>query len=75
MKKPVNIKSALAGVVLGIVVFATVGAALERSEPVGRYEIVAVDNRALVLDTVTGQVWQQMLVGVVNDEEFARTKR
>ena len=61
MKIQIDLKSLLLGLVLGAGILFTVGAGV--SEPVGRYQITAVNTgsggsgAAFVVDTVTGEVW------------------
>jgi hypothetical protein len=56
MNKKIDIKSALIGLSVGVVVMLGIAAA---SSPgtVGRYQISGTGNHGLVIDTVTGQVW------------------
>ena len=50
-------KNLIIGFALGVIVTATLGAALKQTHEVGRYQIEAGPNRSYVVDTVTGQVW------------------
>ncbi len=60
MKTKLEINSALIG--LGIGVFVTLGLAAASSPgPVGRYQIGGTSSHGLVVDTVTGQVWEKYL--------------
>ena len=54
--KKIDLKSALLGLVLGVIVTAAIGAVSSPAQ-VGRYQIAGTGNQGLVLDTVTGQVW------------------
>jgi hypothetical protein len=74
MNKTIEIKSMFLGLLVGVVAFVAIGAALKAGDTAGRYQIVAGPNRAYVLDTATGQVWQKMITDVVNDEDFAKPK-
>ena len=56
MNTKIDIKSALLG--LGVGVLVTLGIAAASSPgTVGRYQIAGTGNQGLVLDTATGQVW------------------
>jgi hypothetical protein len=67
----IDIKSALLGLILGVVV--TVGTTRTAS----RYQIVSVANQGMVLDTVTGEVWSQpsSWSGKPNRDSFYEPKR
>jgi hypothetical protein len=56
MKTQIDIKSALVGLGLGVLITLGIAAA---SSPgtVGRFQIAGTGNHGLVLDTATGQVW------------------
>ncbi len=57
MKTKIEIKSAVIG--LGIGVLVTLGiAAASSSDRVGRYQIAGTGNHGLVIATATGQVWR-----------------
>ena len=56
MNTKIDIKSALFGIVIGVLVTLAIGAAAP-SGPVGRYQIGGTSNQGLVLDTATGEVW------------------
>jgi hypothetical protein len=64
IKKPMNtkidIKSAMLGLVFGILVTLVVAAASSPG-PVGRYQIAGTAAHGLVLDTATGQAWSAFL--------------
>lgn len=57
MNSKIDFKSALLGLVLGVMATAAIGAATISPAQVGRYQISGTGNQGLVLDTVTGQVW------------------
>lgn len=60
MKTKLDLKSALLGVGLGIVI--TLGVAATTAPGlVGRYQVGGTGNHGLVIDTVTGQVWSAYL--------------
>ena len=60
MKIQIDIKSALCGLIIGVVAMFVIGAGTS-SNPVGKYQIMgaAAPNGAFftVLDTQTGEVW------------------
>ena len=56
MNTKIDIKSALLG--LGVGVLVTIGIAAASSPgPVGRFQIAGTGNQGLVVDTATGRVW------------------
>jgi hypothetical protein len=56
MNTKIDIKSALIGLLLGIVATVAIAAASSPGQ-VGRYQISGTANFGLVVDTATGQVW------------------
>jgi len=58
MKTQFDLKSALAGVLAGVIVTLTIGAAGKANGPTGRFQIAGTHSHALVIDTATGQVWK-----------------
>lgn len=75
MKTKIDIKSALFGLGLGVLV--TLGiAAVSAPGTVGRYQIGGTGNHGLVLDTATGQVWSMFLSssGGRTDGDFYQSK-
>ena len=56
MKIQFDLKSALVGVLAGVIVTLTMGAAV--NGPTGRFQIAGIHSHALVIDTATGQVWR-----------------
>lgn len=56
MNTKIDIKSALFGLSIGVVVALGIAAASSPST-IGRYQIAGTGNQGLVLDTATGQVW------------------
>lgn len=56
MNTKIDIKSALIGLLLGVLVTVAVAAA-SAPGPAGRYQVAGTGNYGLVLDTATGQVW------------------
>jgi hypothetical protein len=59
MKTRIDIKSALIGLSLGVLVALGVGAASPPiSVSVGRYQVACAGNDGLIIDTATGQAWR-----------------
>ena len=56
MKTEIDIKSALIGLLAGIATMLAMGAS-SPTPTVGRYQVGGTASQALVIDTVTGQVW------------------
>ena len=56
MNSKIDIKSALLGLALGVVITLTL-AATTLPGRIGRFQIAGTANHGLVLDTATGQVW------------------
>ena len=56
MNTKIDIKSALIGLLLGVLATAGIAAA-SSSAQAGRYQIAGTGSYGLVLDTATGQVW------------------
>ena len=56
MKKQIDIKSALIGLLAGIAAMLALGAS-SSSPPVGRYQVGGTASQGFVIDTTTGQVW------------------
>lgn len=69
MKIQIDLKSALAGLALGIIAMLAIGAGTE-SNPIGKYQISTSTGInggfAIMVDTQTGQAWEQ-LAGLEND--------
>jgi hypothetical protein len=61
MNHPIDIKSALIGLCLGVTAMLALGASSPTSGPVGRYQIAGTANHGLVIDTATGKVWRAHL--------------
>jgi len=61
MNHPIDTKSALIGLCIGITAMLALGASSPASGPVGRYQIGGTATHGLVIDTVTGHVWTQFL--------------
>lgn len=58
MKTQIDLKSATIGLLAGILLTVTMGAAAKVTGPVGRYQIAGTHSHAFVMDTSTGQVWR-----------------
>ena len=56
MKNKIDAKSALLGILVGILTMSTIGAV--RPGPVGRLQISGTGNFGLLVDTTTGKVWR-----------------
>lgn len=50
-------KSALCGLIAGIVAVTAIAAVENNSEPVGRYQTAAASGFVVILDTQTGKAW------------------
>ena len=77
MKTQIDIKSALFGLGVGILVAFVIGAASPPSPETGRYQIAGTANQGLVLDTVSGEVWSAHFPSthsVPNNTAFSRPK-
>lgn len=61
MKIQIDLKSAVCGLLLGVVLVVCGGAAMGRPDQIRRYEVVTgvtgTGGYALLLDTTTGKVW------------------
>jgi hypothetical protein len=56
MKTQIDIKSALCGIVVGVLAVLAIGAGTSSNE-VGRYQISGGENYSVMVDTKTGQAW------------------
>ena len=56
MNTKIEMKSALIGLLLGVLGTAAI-AATSSSGQTGRYQIAGTGNHGLIIDTATGQVW------------------
>lgn len=61
MKLPIDIKSALLGLCLGVVAMLAIGASSPASTTPGRYQLGGTASHGLVIDTATGRVWSAYL--------------
>jgi hypothetical protein len=57
MNTRLDFKSALIGLLIGILVVVSLGAASSIGS-VGRYQVAGTGNHGLIIDTATGQVWR-----------------
>jgi hypothetical protein len=60
MNTKIDIKSALIGLGVGVVVMLGVAAASSPG-PVGRYQVTGAAAHAIIIDTATGQAWSTFL--------------
>ena len=76
MNHPIDIKSALIGLCLGVTAMLALGASSPTSGPVGRYQIAGTATYGLVIDTATGQVWRAHLPANprISDVDFFKSK-
>jgi hypothetical protein len=76
MNTRIDIKSALLGLLLGVLATVALGAA-SAPRQVGRYQVAGTSNFGLVLDTATGQVWRMFFSsngGGTDGEAFFQPK-
>lgn len=64
MKTPIDLKSLLCGLAIGVLAVFAIGAA-SSSSPVGKYQTTSAAGFALILDTSTGQAWGANLAAPV----------
>lgn len=57
MKTQIDLKSALCGLAVGVLVMLAIGAGTSTNE-VGKYQISSAATFAVILDTQTGQAWK-----------------
>jgi len=57
MNTKIDIKSALFGLAIGVLVTLCIAGAASPGS-VGRYQIAGTGNHGLIIDTATGQVWR-----------------
>ena len=69
MNHPIDIKSALIGLCLGVTAMLALGASSPTSGPVGRYQIAGTATHGLVIDTATGKVWGKVLENIYFPDE------
>jgi hypothetical protein len=75
MNTKIDIKSAVFGLGVGILVMLGVAAASSRDTN-GRYQVAGTGNHGLVVDTATGQVWSAYFssTGGNTDGDFFKAK-
>ena len=75
MNAKIDVKSALLGLVLGMIATVAIGAASSPGQ-VGRYQIGGTSNRGFVIDSVTGRVWSSYFGSSVgtSDKNFFQPK-
>ena len=61
MKITIDLRSALVGLVAGVVLMFTLGAAGAAPTGSGRYQVSTGADHGLLVDTATGQVWSARL--------------
>ena len=54
--KKLDLKSALLGLIAGVVIMVALGAAPSIG-PVGRYQVAGTASHAIIVDTQTGKAW------------------
>jgi hypothetical protein len=62
MKITIDLRSAVIGLVLGVVLMFTLGATIEGptgrpTSPTGRYQATGTSFHAVIIDTTTGEAW------------------
>jgi len=76
MKTNIDFKSALCGLLVGVVATFVIGAG-EQSSPAGRYQVSAMQTGGIMVDTKTGQAWAFSPLTSAqyrNDAEFFQPK-
>jgi hypothetical protein len=76
MKTTIDIKSALIGLLLGVLAAVAVAAATSAGQT-GRYQVAGTGNHGMVLDTATGRVWTMFFSssgGRTDGESFYQPK-
>jgi hypothetical protein len=61
MNKRIDLKSAVAGLAIGLTIMLATGAATPKPTAIGRFQISGTASHAVVIDTATGQVWSAFL--------------
>ena len=76
MNTKIDLKSAAIGLLAGILITVSMGAATKVTGPAGRYQITGTHAHAFVIDTSTGQVWRGYLpdAGGNTDGDFLQPK-
>jgi len=75
MKKQMDIKSVLIGLLAGIGAMLAMGAS-SSAPTVGRYQVGGTASQGFVIDTMTGQVWTRFTPSGsgTSDNDFALSK-
>ena len=78
MKTQIDIKSALCGLVVGVLAMLAIGAGTSSNE-VGRYQISSGASFSVMVDTKTGQAWGSVYApnnssSIHNDSNFFEPK-
>jgi hypothetical protein len=75
MNTKIDIKSAVIGLISGVLVTLGIGAAALPG-PIGRYQVAGVGNHGVIIDTATGQAWRGYFSTSVGstDEGFSGVK-
>ena len=68
MKNYTTQKYIAIGIVLGVALVTGIGAMVSGTPTVGRFQLGTDQGRALIIDTMTGQIWSQQ------DTEFTKPK-
>jgi hypothetical protein len=74
MKTNIDFKSALCGLLIGVVATFVIGAG---EQPAGRYQVSAMQTGGIIVDTKTGQAWgfsPLTSAQTRNDAEFFQPK-
>ena len=76
MKSTFDLKSMLFGTVVAAAFVVGLGANARDANEVGRFQVSASANHALVIDTRTGKVWEKYLMSSsgVTDKDFKSSK-
>ena len=59
MKLDIDIRSAVIGLILAVVLLLSVGATRRRSCRHGRYQLILTESHAFIFDSTRGEVWQK----------------
>lgn len=59
MKLNIDLKSAVIGVILAVILTLSLGATRHRSHRHGRYQLILTEDYAFIFDSTRGQVWQK----------------
>lgn len=78
MKTQIDIKSALVGIIVGVLAVLAVGAGTSSNE-VGRYQVSSGAGYSIMFDTKTGQAWGSVFApssgsSIHNDGNFFNAK-